>query len=373
MEWIEQNVFGRYRVEWAKLQDYGFVSDTDNSCLLKRILQETGFLTEIRVYSDSRVEGRLFDVNFTDDQSEYRLFRNTAMQGEFVHQVREAYERLLLDIREHCFYQVPFLTRQMNRIAERIMERYGDKPNFEWPEYPHGASFRFRDKGCWYAIVMNTDCGRFEKDKSGEIEILEVRLTQDKIKRLLSEEGFYPQYGMNRNWISIVMNDLLSDDFIMELVAESYDYVCGDRAFNEWIVPANATYYDVCGEFESNDITIWKQSTNLRAGDYLYLYVTAPVSAMKYRCRVIETNIPYEYEDQNTRMSYVCRVHVLNRYPDDRYPLEVLSRHGIKSVRGPRHLTKSLSAYIAENGDKQEENHGVLRLGFPFGIGQGIS
>lgn len=147
------------------------------------------------------------------------------------------------------------------------------------------------------------------------------------------------------------MDETHTDQEVMDYIDESYQYVCGNRAANEWIVPAKPNYYDVCEEFDHNDIVLWKQSTNIRTGDIVYLYVMSPVSAILYRGRVLETGIPYEYQDENMKISFAIKLQVLNRYGREKYGLEVLKKYGVNSVRGPRYMTKELSRMVAEQND----------------------
>jgi len=111
----------------------------------------------------------------------------------------------------------------------------------------------------------------------------------------------------------------------------------------EWIVPANPKYYDIINAFNKTDTIIWKQSNNIWAGDIVYLYAAAPISAILYKCEVLETDIPYEYKDKNVAMKKVMKIKLLKRYKQDKFTFEKLNKYGIKWVRGPRGLTDILS------------------------------
>ena len=126
----------------------------------------------------------------------------------------------------------------------------------------------------------------------------------------------------------------------MELVDLSYDI---SNIKGEWIVPANPKYYDIINAFNKTDTIIWKQSNNIWAGDIVYLYVAAPISAILYKCEVLETDIPYEYKDKNVAMKKVMKIKLLKRYKQDEFTFEKLNKYGIKLVRGPRGLTDILS------------------------------
>ena len=71
--------------------------------------------------------------------------------------------------------------------------------------------------------------------------------------------------------------------------------------------------------------------------------MAAPISAILYKCEVLETDIPYEYKDKNVAMKKVMKIKLLKRYKQDKFTFEKLNKYGIKWVRGPRGLTDILS------------------------------
>ena len=59
--------------------------------------------------------------------------------------------------------------------------------------------------------------------KVGETEILNVRTDAEKINEMLSVKGYYPAYHMNKkSWITVVLDDTLSDAEIQDLIRKSY-------------------------------------------------------------------------------------------------------------------------------------------------------
>ncbi len=79
-----------------------------------------------------------------------------------------------------------------------------------------------------------------------------------------------------------------------------------------------------------------KQSNRIAVGDTVYLYLAAPVSAIRYRCRAIETDIPFEFSDGNVRMRRVMRLQLLARYDGTPVSFAMLREYGVNAVRGPR-------------------------------------
>ena len=77
------------------------------------------------------------------------------------------------------------------------------------------------------------------------------------------------------------------------------------------------------------------------------MYVGAPVSAVLYKCKVMETNIPYQYQDRNLTIKALMKIQLLKRYAPEQFTFEVLkSEYGIFAVRGPRCIPDSLSTAL---------------------------
>lgn len=62
---------------------------------------------------------------------------------------------------------------------------------------------------------------------------------------------------------------------------------------NSWVISARLSYFDVDKAFEENSMLEWGQVANYEVGDIVYIYVASPRSQIEYKCRVVETNIPY--------------------------------------------------------------------------------
>ena len=71
---------------------------------------------------------------------------------------------------------------------------------------------------------MNISIGKISQGDY-EVEIINVKLNEEKIKKLLKQKGFYQAYHMNKkNWISIILDNTLSDDEIMSYIEESHRF-----------------------------------------------------------------------------------------------------------------------------------------------------
>ena len=279
----------------------------------------------------------------------YTAYRVEDNIGEFAGKIRNEYESILIDIRNKCFINQDFIGEQSNRISKRILDEFGDRPSFEWESSPNFGVFKNKDTKKWYALIMN-----ISKDKidTGDemIDVLNIKLNPTKIVNLLEKQGFYKAYHMNKKyWITISLDDKLSDDEIFSLIEESYEYSIGTSKTEEWIIPANPKYYDIEKAFKNNKIITWKQSTNIKVGDIVYMYVASPIKALRYKCRVLKNNIPFNYSESNLTIKNVMEIELLETYNKELFTFEVLNKYGVTAIRGPRFMPKKLKDYIENN------------------------
>ena len=162
--------------------------------------------------------------------------RVEALKNEAVQNVRAAYGAILLQIAESCFTPLPFLHAQSNRIAARIFEQYGDRPDFPWKKFPHYGVFRHQATRKWYGLIMNIPPARlYGRDPlqrlrlqqsiaaRPEIEILNLKMPANEIAAINTTDGIFPGYHLNaKYWVSVLLEDVLPDDRNMELTGTSY-------------------------------------------------------------------------------------------------------------------------------------------------------
>jgi len=119
------------------------------------------------------------------------------------------------------------------------------------------------------------------------------------------------------------------------------------RPSKEWIIPANPKYYDIEHAFDDAKEIDWKQGAGIKKGDTVYMYVAAPVSAILYKCKVTETDIPYQYEERNLTIKALMKIRLQKKYSAKRFTFDTLKEeYGIYAIRGPRGVPNSLRAVL---------------------------
>lgn len=338
---FEDEIFKGAEVDFQKLKSYGFIRDK-NYYIYSRDIINKSFRANIVIYDDRKIIGKVYDL---DNEEEYVNLRIKSQQGEFVNRVRDEYKKVLVDILKSCFIKKQFISMQANRISNKIYELYGDEPKhlFYKSNDFYSSVFRNEDNEKWYALIMNIDKEKINCGE-GKVDILNVKLNEKKIKDLLKKDGYFLGYHMNKkSWITIILDDTIKDEKIIEYIIESHSFTERGR---EWIIPVNPKYYDIINCFNDIDTVLWKQSSKVFNGDIIYIYVTEPYSAILYKCIALEVNIPYKYEDENLIITNSMKIKLLERYDKNEYTFKVLNKHGIKAIRGPRYITKEFSIIL---------------------------
>ena len=217
---FEEKIFSKYLFNIEKLMEYGFLK-VDNSYKYTTYIVDNSFKVEILI-KDNNVSGKLIDVAFDE---EYNNFRIKDLQGDFVGEVRDEYEKVLIDIRDNCATKQHFVNQQSNRIVKRIKEKYNILPEFLWEKIVAGA-LRHNETKRWFGIIMTVlrnKITKIEKDND-LVDVINIKLDNEKLEKLLNNKGFYPAYHMNKkNWLSIILDNTLEDDYVMELIDDSFN------------------------------------------------------------------------------------------------------------------------------------------------------
>jgi predicted DNA-binding protein (MmcQ/YjbR family) len=338
---IESEIFKKSTVDFNKLIPFGFILNKNNYCF-EKIFMSGKFKAKIKIDKSGNVTGEVFDI---ENEEIYYPLRIENFDGAYVNLVRTGYKKILNNIKKSCFNKNSFIFPQSNRIAKHILNNYGDYPQFLWKKFPGYGVFKNASNKKWYGIISNIDYSKINKTKTGEIEVINLKLDEKIIIKLLKEKGFYPAWHMNKQtWITLILNETLTDDTVMKYVEQSYKYTIGEQ--KEWIVPANPKYFDIEAAFNKNSEIIWKQSSNILKGDIAYMYVAAPYSSILYKCEVTAVNIPYDYKDNNIKINKVMKIKLLKKYNKNFMTFTELNKYGITAVRGPRVCPEKLSKIL---------------------------
>lgn len=219
---IESEAFLRRRFLPEALLRYGFTRE-EGGYRYVAPLMDGDFRADVIVTDGGEVCGTLMDCM---NDEEYMPLRNERYEGAYVNTVRAAYAAFLSDIAAHCTTEVYFASDQANRVTATIMARYGVAPDFPWGRSPHENSgvFRHLDTAKWFGLIMNVRRGLLTHDEGTQlIDVMNLRIDPAAGDELRARTGVYAAYHMNHTlWISVALDDTLSDEDVMALVADSF-------------------------------------------------------------------------------------------------------------------------------------------------------
>jgi len=251
-----------------------------------------------------------------------------------------------------CGKEIMMKQSLRDEILRYAKRKYGSEAEYLWARYPTYAIVRHQDNQKWYGLIMNIPRSRLGLEGEEIVDVLNVKLGDALLCDLLvQQDGYYPGYHLNKgDWISILLDGTVPFKEIQDLLDRSYLVTASKKTKDalrppkEWIIPSNPEYFDIVHAFDSTDLIHWKQGQSIKAGDTVYMYVGAPVSAILYQCIVTETDIPYTGKNANVNIKSLMMIRLQKRYPPDKFTFERLkSDYGIYAVRGPRGIPENLS------------------------------
>lgn len=210
-------IFKSYQFNQEKAHAFGFVENRGVWTYSCTILQGD-FVMTVSITADN-VSFQVFDMETGDLYPQVHM---QGMTGSFVASVREACLEIFYQIRKACFDVQDFICPQTKRIMVQVQEKYGNQLEYLWEKSPDTAVLRHEGNQKWYAVLMRIPWDRLDKGRESLVEA--VNLKHDQVADLLSQKGIYPAFHMNkRYWISVALDDTLSDEEVLELIEKSWN------------------------------------------------------------------------------------------------------------------------------------------------------
>lgn len=123
----------------------------------------------------------------------------------------------------------------------------------------------------------------------------------------------------------------------------------------EWIISGNPDKYDVVGAFHELGVIDWTQHANFAVGDFVYIYVSGNVKALRFKCVVNRVDMKFpDIDDQKFNISgeydgktgRYMELELYEEYDSPAYSREELMKHGFRSPQGPIRLPEGVKQYL---------------------------
>ena len=236
-------------------------------------------------------------------------------------------------------------------VFDFAKQTWGTEPEYLWASSPDAAVLRHSENRKWYAIVMRVSRNVLGHSGGGQTDVVNVKCDPLMTGSLLRKKGILPAYHMNKqSWVSILLDGTVPMTEVEGLLRMSYAgtlSALSKKALRTepkaWLIPANPKLYDIEGELDSTDVIRWHQSAAMIEGDTVFIYVTAPVSAVRFQCDVtavgLETTVIPGAKKE-------IELTLVRQFPSDLLPLDTLRDYGVSSVRCARGVPDDLLELI---------------------------
>ena len=136
----------------------------------------------------------------------------------------------------------------------------------------------------------------------------------------------------------------------------------------EWVFPCRLEDFNVHEAFRHQLRLNWECYNKVDPGDIVYIYTDAPESAIRYKCQVLDIDIPYSTIDDSeyggspagTPSNWV-EIELLESYPSPGITLQELREHGINprySMQGKFMLPPETLEFIEQRATELIESEG---------------
>ncbi len=222
---IEEKLFSHYDFNDEKLLEYGFKPENGKYTFKKTLSEDFTIVLEC---DGKSLNGRIIDRDLNEEYTNFRLKNATGFSLE----IRDKFTELLLAVREKCCNKEAFSSEQAKRIGKFIPEKFQSRPEFLWPKYPSLAIYRYDGNNKWFALIGDIAVNKIDPsfEPNEEVSFLNVKVDKKEVEDLLNREGYYPAYHMNqKNWITMILNDTLTDDEIKKRIEDSFERIKKSR------------------------------------------------------------------------------------------------------------------------------------------------
>lgn len=216
---IEKEIFKNTKVNTNKLIEYGFDLKEKTYVFCCDLIDNL----ELMVFYEDTFCIKVMDKDMNEEYLGYKLTNS----GNYISKINEEIEKKLIRIKEYVCDSLNYSSNQANRIDQYMEMVYG-KLERTFVDSPDIGVYKESSGDKWYAIIIPVPGEKVDSNSNCKdlVEVINLKVDKLKINELLRKRGIYPAYHMNKNnWVSIILNDTLTDEEIILMINESYDLV----------------------------------------------------------------------------------------------------------------------------------------------------
>lgn len=125
----------------------------------------------------------------------------------------------------------------------------------------------------------------------------------------------------------------------------------------KYVFPCNPEHFDIDAYFLNNTQILWRRPSDIEVGDIAYIYIGKTIREVKYRCKVISTEVSKEKLQANSyaipkgKLASKCSYIILELeqiYADGTFPLPVLKEKGMGQFMVPMRAKDKLEQLLTD-------------------------
>jgi len=210
-----KDLFKNKKVNFQKLSNFGFVNGEYSTDIMSG-----NFKLTIKISKNNGIKTKLIE-NSTGEP--YTLHLVEDVQGSFVGQVREEYEKVLTEIAEKCFEQDVFKSEYSKLVIDYAKEKYGDDVEYLWKKFPDNAVCRRKDNKKWYFAILTVSKDKLGFESKEKVEVIDLRAATNEIDKIVDNQKYFRGYHMNKkHWLTMILDGSVPISEIYERIDNSY-------------------------------------------------------------------------------------------------------------------------------------------------------
>lgn len=205
-------------INYTILEKYGFIKKDSNYTFSKKIINDE-YLVVIEI-NKNNIISKIIELDFNEEF----LPADTSSTGEYVGMIKEEYENVIKDFINKCTYNDAFKSKQSKEVIEYIKNKYQDELEFLWDKYDDAAIWRNKNNNKWYGLIMKIPKIKIGINSDDEVEIIDIMYQKEDIENIIDNKKIFKGYHMNKkSWITIKLDNSISNDKLFELIDNSYN------------------------------------------------------------------------------------------------------------------------------------------------------
>lgn len=114
----------------------------------------------------------------------------------------------------------------IDELAHYIKEKYSVEPEHPWQRYPENMTFKDKQSGKWFALVMPVKKRTLGLEGKDELYVMNVKSDPEVIGILSQMEGYMPGYHMSKqHWLTVFLDGTVPKEQVFRRIDESYQLV----------------------------------------------------------------------------------------------------------------------------------------------------